>query len=245
MLNQNDPDGYLWTDETHEPHNHTVYRYGLDGDGLVDSPDSLSTEGPVIGVGNHNDSIYIASCNQTDDLVVQRINTTSWQLSEPIPVAELNLTFPAASDDTLATDNDTLLLVPRHAIVSEDGADGQLKVWQVSLPPYGGKAQWRAQGKEKAALRLDQQVCLRVTEDEPSNSLPVPFEGPLIGTAIATYGLCCTAAVAGIICKKCWQRHKKHTGATTAPPASTEAANDPEAAMELQEKSNNDGEQSA
>ena len=198
----------------------------------------------MIGVGTHNDSIYIASCNQADNVVLQRINTTSWQLSEPIPVAQLNLAFPAASDDTLATDNDTLLLVPRHAIVSEDGADGQLKVWQVSRPPYGGKAQWRAQGKEKAALRLDQQDCLRVKEEEPSNSFsPVPFEGPLIGTIMATCGLCCTATVAGLICKKCWQRYKKSTVVTTPPPASTEAANDPEAAMKLQEKSNNDGEQ--
>ena len=113
-------------------------------------------------------------------------------------------------------------------------------MWQVSLPPYGGRAQWRVD--EESALQLDGDACLRVKEDESANTFHTePFEGPLIGSAMAIYGLCCTAAVAGLVCKKCWQRHRNRPDKAAPPPGSTAAANDPEAAMELQDKSSHNG----
>ena len=81
------------------------------------------------------------------------------------------------------------------------------------------------------AEQWDEKACsVGTSENTPFRE---PFEGPLIGSAMATFGLCCTAAVGGLIAKKYWQRHRKAAAKTAV---ATEPTHSSEAAMQLQEK---------
>ena len=153
-----DPNGqacHIWT---HEQHNSAVYRYPLSDEGGLPDSHPLSTAGPVIGIGTHNNSVYIGSCDPSADVVVQRVDPDSWQSSEPTPVAQIELTPSPGSDATLTSDKGTLVIHPPHVIWAQDGSDQQLKAWEVSeLPFFGGVAQWRVSAE--ADLRLNNKAC--------------------------------------------------------------------------------------
>ena len=242
---------HLWT---HEQQSHTLYRYPLSPDCTlsvgVDSSETLNAGGAVIGLGTHNNTLYVASCRQTGNkynIVLQHIIPNTGKLSGPIIAAFLLELMPTAgSDDTLITDNGTLItdngilrLIPQNTILATEGTDQALKVWQFSLPAFGGEATWQV--SEQEILQLNDKACERAST--PEDALPrEPLEGPLIGSAVAICGLCCTAAVAGLICKKkCCQHHKNRTN--RAPTQSSIApTNDTVAAMELQGRSSTAGE---
>ena len=191
-----------------------------------------SNGGTVIGTGTHNHTLYVVSCNQTD-VVIQYVDPVTRSISEPTPVALLELSPSESPDDTLTIDGGTLLLIPPNTIFTQEDTDQPQRVWQVKLPAYGGQASWQV--SEEQAVRLDEKNCERLSAPEDASSRE-PFEDWFISSTMAAYGLCCTAAVAGIICKKCWHHGRNHTGDQTAPLlVETQTTNDD--AMELQEKS--------
>ena len=220
----------------------TLYKQAVNGTDPVElvkvaNYSLTSANDAVIAMGANERWLYIVAKRNQGGVILECINRTSEQVGgQP---TRLNMMAALADSDGAGLpytvqvgDDQALGLIPRHAIWAKDGADGQLKVWQIELPNFGGPAQWRVSAE--TARVPDGKACLRMKEDEPSNTLRAPLEGPLIGSAMATFGLCCTAAVAGLIGKKCWQRHKNR--ADKATPAPETAANDSEAAMELQEK---------
>ena len=148
---------HLWT---HEQQNQTIYRYSLtEGCGLpVGNPHALRSEGRLIAMGRHNDTIYIASCNQTDNVVLQSVDPATGQLSEPTPVARL--TPSERPDDTLVSNGDTLILIPSNTVLLQEG-DKPPQALQVSLPWHGGTAHWRV-SREDGQLG-DEKTCQRVT----------------------------------------------------------------------------------
>ena len=221
----NSQGGHLFT---HEPKGHTVYRYCLNGS--CERPvGNFSTEGPVIGVGIHNHTIYVASCNQSNDVIVQPVNPTSWELAQPIAVALL--TSSIRSDDTLAINEGTLILVPQRTVLAKQG-NKQLQTLRVNLPMLGGMAYWLA--SHTVGQQLNKKTCepVTATTSEPTRpeneSVSDPNKKTVIGLASAlasvSCGLCCVAAVhAAAFCKR--SRHGHKTYAEKAAPPLQHASN--------------------
>ena len=238
-LDQNGQDGHLFT---HEQHSHTVYRYCLNGS--CERPvGSFSTQGPVIGVGTHNQAMYVASCNQTNDVILQRVDPDTWEPSEPI--AATSLTSPVSPDDTLAINEDTLQLIPQRTILIQEDSD-QLQTLRVSLPWRGGVAHWHV--SRAAGQQLNKKTCEQASAPENKPTKPedefsrYPL-GEVLGIPAAAAGGAAVAAslvatVLGIACYHKRHGHQKHAGKKVASAAAeTPATDDTEATMDRQRKS--------
>ena len=186
----------------------------------------------MVAIGTHNQTIYVASCNQADDIVLQAVHPSTWQLFEPIPVVLLASTLH--SDDTLAIDNGTLMLIPQHTVSAKEGS-GALQTLQVSLPRLGGVAHWNV--SHTAGLPLHQKTCERTTapknkparpEDEPSKESVewafTDFKGTV--SVVVACSLCCAASAIGLINHKCRHNNKRRAGQAPIPLAEAPATND-------------------
>ena len=239
----------IWTHNSTGTDTFTLYKQSVNDPTKVvkvDQYNPAQANDTVIATGANERWLYIVARRNQSDVVLECVDLTSKQVDGQPTL--LNVSPELADSDEAGPPytvqlgaNQTLGLIPRHAIWAKDVADQQLKVWQIELPKFGGEAQWRESGETTQVP--DGKACLRVKKPEqndPSNTLREPLEGPLIGSAMATYGLFCTAAVAGLICKKCWQRYRHRTDKAASPAPET-AANDSETAMELQEKGDSTG----